>query len=38
MSGWPAQSLRMPLMCQPRAKFGLSAKARSTAPSTCQVG
>jgi hypothetical protein len=35
--GLARPSLRMPLMCQPRAKFGLSAKARSTAPSTCQV-
>ena len=29
-SGWPAQNLRSPLVCQPRAKLGLSTRARST--------
>src|SRR6516164_800112 len=28
MSGWPAHILSVPLMCQPRAKFGLSARDR----------
>jgi hypothetical protein len=30
MSGWPAQILMLPLIDQPRAKFGLNANARST--------
>src|SRR5260370_24109536 len=29
-SVWPAHSLRKPLMCQPTAKLGLKARARST--------
>ena len=30
ISGWPAHQPSTPLMCQPRAKLGLSASARST--------